>query len=104
MYYEKTSSGYIIRVRVTPNSSKNATTGIFIDSNEKEYLKITLRAVPEKGKANQELIIFLSKVLHLNKSSITIISGETDRYKKLQISTALSPVLEETLTALGKNQ
>lgn len=104
MYYEKTSSGYIIRVRVTPNSSKNTTTGIFIDSNEKEYLKITLRAIPEKGKANQELIAFLSKILHLNKSSITIISGETDRYKKLQINTEHSSILEETFTALGKDQ
>lgn len=101
MYYEKTSSGYQIRVRVTPNSSKNAITGIFTDSNQKEFLKINLRAVPEKGKANQELIAFLSKLLHLNKSSFTILSGETDRYKKLQIDTENLPTLEATLATLG---
>ncbi len=103
MYYEKTSSGYQIRVRVTPNSSKNAITGIFTDSTEKEYLKINLRAVPEKGKANQELIAFLSKLLHLNKSSFTIISGETERYKKLQIDTDSPPALEAILSTLGHN-
>ena len=101
MYYEKTSSGYIIRVRVTPNSSKNVITGIFTDSNQKEFLKINLRAVPEKGKANQELIAFLSKLLHLNKSSFKILSGETDRYKKLQIDTENLPTLEATLATLG---
>ncbi len=101
MYYEKTSSGYIIRVRITPNSSKNAITGIFTDNNQKEFLKINLRAIPEKGKANQELIVFLSKLLHLNKSSFTIISGEIDRYKKLKIDTEVSLTLETTLATLG---
>lgn len=106
MYYEKTLSGYIIRVRVTPNSSKNMISGIFTDSNNQDFLKINLRAVPEKGKANQELILFLSKLLHLSKSSFTILSGETDRYKKLQIDAEIKDAtsFEALLKTLGQNQ
>ena len=44
-----------------------------------------LVSVPEKGKANKELISFLAKKLGLAKSQITIVGGETDRYKKIRI-------------------
>ena len=42
--------------------------------------------MPEKGKANKELIAFLAKKLKIAKSSIQIISGELDRWKKLAIT------------------
>lgn len=42
--------------------------------------------MPEKGKANKELIAFLAKKLKIAKSSIKIISGELDRWKKLAIT------------------
>ncbi len=42
--------------------------------------------MPEKGKANKELIAFLAKKLKIAKSSIKIISGELDRWKKLTIT------------------
>ena len=51
-----------------------------------EYLKINIISIPEKGKANIELINWLSKKLKIAKSNITIISGELDRYKKLLIT------------------
>ena len=97
MFYEKTSEGYIIRIRVTPNSSRCSFSGKFIDSNGQVFIKVNLTSVPEKGKANQELIKYLSKYFHLSKSSFSLISGETDRYKKLLINTPHSPTLETTL-------
>lgn len=42
--------------------------------------------MPEKGKANKELIAFLAKKLKITKSSIQIISGELDRWKKIAIT------------------
>ena len=42
--------------------------------------------MPEKCKANKELIAFLAKKLKIAKSSIQIISGELDRWKKLAIT------------------
>ena len=97
MFYEKTSDGIIIRVRVTPNSSKCAVSGIFTDANGQDYLKINLNAVPKKGKANQELIKFLSKWLKQSKSAFTLINGETDRYKRLQLISSNLSETEEIL-------
>ena len=48
--------------------------------------KIRLKAVPEKGKANQELIKYLSKLLGVSKNQISIISGQTDHLKLLRLS------------------
>lgn len=101
MFYEKTSKGIIIRVRVTPNSSKCAISGIFTTADGQDYIKINLNAVPEKGKANQELIKFLSKWLKQSKSSFTLISGETDRFKRLLLA---APDLSETEQILLKTE
>lgn len=97
MFYEKTSNGFIIRVRVTPNSSKCALSGIFTDANCQQYLKVNLSSVPEKGKANQELIKFLSKWLNQSKSAFTLLSGQTDRYKRIQLKTANLAAVEQIL-------
>ncbi|MFA4814982.1 MAG: DUF167 domain-containing protein [Candidatus Gracilibacteria bacterium] len=48
-------------------------------------LKIRLKAVPEKGHANEELINFLVESLHLSKEDIEIISGFTDARKLVKI-------------------
>ncbi len=101
MFYEKTNNGYILRIRVTPNSSVSGISGFYKDANDFVFLKVNLNSVPEKGKANIELIKFLSKTLKLNKSSFTLISGQTDRYKKIELNTPHSPELEEKLNNLG---
>ena len=49
-------------------------------------MKISVVSIPEKGKANQELIKYLSKALKVAKSQIEIVGGETDRCKKLKIN------------------
>ena len=69
-----------IQVKITPNSSKNAIIGW-----REEVLCIRIKAVPEKGRANEELIEFLSEQLHIPKSNIEIVSGHTSRRKKLKI-------------------
>lgn len=53
--------------------------------NGDDFLKINIISVPEKGKANQELISWLSKKLKTAKSDFEIISGELDRLKKILI-------------------
>lgn len=86
-FFEKKKEGYLLRVRLTPNSSLVKTNGVMEDAKGEVFLKINVISVPEKGKANKELLDFLSKMLDIAKSSIKIISGETDRYKKLMIET-----------------
>lgn len=74
------NNGYL-RIKVIPSSPKNEITEIMDD----DTIKIRITASPEKGKANQELIKFLSKELSIPKDSISIISGKTDQLKLIKI-------------------
>ena len=103
MFYDKTNLGYILRIRVTPNSCVSTFGNIYIDANNQKFLKANLNAVPEKGKANIELIKLLSKNLKINKSSFTVISGQTDRYKKILLEITHSEDIENKLNSLEKN-
>jgi hypothetical protein len=49
-------------------------------------LKIRLKAIPEKWKANLELIRYLSEELNIPKAKIEIISGAGDEVKMVRIS------------------
>ena len=70
----------IIKVKIFPKSKKNQIVGF-----QKDYLKIKINAVPEKGKANLEFIRFFAKTLSISKRSITILSGHTTQIKKIQV-------------------
>ena len=76
----KMSDGVRFSVKVIPGSSKCELTGIIDNS-----LKIKLNVPPIEGKANEKCIKFLSKLLGVPKTSITIISGEKSRNKVLLI-------------------
>ena len=87
MFFESTTNGIILRVRLSPNSSCCKINGIFQTPDGLDFLKINVISVPEKGKANAELINWLSKQLKLAKSDFSILGGELDRYKKILIKT-----------------
>jgi uncharacterized protein len=69
-----------ITVHVQPNAGRNA-----VVSLDDGILRVKIAAPPVEGKANQQLIIFLSKVLNLRKSDISIDKGTTGRNKLLTI-------------------
>jgi len=84
---ELPSSGYI-RVKAIPKSPKTELTKILTEQTDEGpalTYKIRLKAAPEKGRANLELIRFLSKELHIPKDQISIISGKTERLKLIKI-------------------
>ena len=86
-FYQKTTNGYLLRVRLTPNSSFIKTNGTMQNAKGEEYLKISVLSVAEKGKAHKELIDFLSNKLDVAKSFIYVVSGHTDRFKKICVET-----------------
>ncbi len=67
----------LLSVLVKPNSSKTEIIGF--DDNKK-LLRIAVSAVPDKGKANQELIKFLRKS---TKRKCEIVSGKKSREKNI---------------------
>lgn len=57
------------------------------NADGQDYLKISVISVPEKGKANKALIEFLAQKLGVAKSLMIIVSGQTDRFKKILLKT-----------------
>lgn len=75
----KQEKGFILKLKIVPNSSKNE-----IIKTE-EGLKVKITAQPIEGKANKALIDFLSKTFKISKSSFEIIKGETSKEKTILI-------------------
>lgn len=63
-----------------------------------QALKIAVTAPPDKGKANAAVALLLSKVFGVSKTSIVVVTGDTDRRKILRISgdpTALIAIAQQ---------
>jgi len=69
-----------ISLRVYPGASRNEVVG-FTDG----VLRVKVSAPPIRGKANRELITFLSQLLGVGKGSVDIIKGHTTRNKVVAI-------------------
>jgi uncharacterized protein (TIGR00251 family) len=80
MTTDSSTRGNRLAVKVTPNAGRNVISG-FKDG----VLQIKIAAPPDKGKANKELIDFLSERLGIKKSAITIVKGHTSRNKIIDI-------------------
>ncbi len=52
---------------------------------EENFLKVKIRAIPEKGNANEELISYLSSILGIAKSRISLLKGHTSKIKQVKI-------------------
>lgn len=68
-------------IKVVPNSKITK-----IVEETEFFLKIKLTAPPEKGKANKQLINFLSKYFKTSKNNIQILAGELARVKIVKIN------------------
>lgn len=79
-YFNLNNPDYL-RIKVIPKSMRNEVVEIMDD----DTIKIRIKAVPEKGKANKELISFLADELDLAKENFEIISGKHDPLKLIRI-------------------
>jgi uncharacterized protein (TIGR00251 family) len=75
----------IFIIKVVPNAGRH---GWQLDKSG--LLKCYLKSLPEKGKANQELIKLLAKALKIELNQIEITAGSTSRNKRLRIETNLN--------------
>ncbi len=69
-------------VRVRPNASRSQWKAVMADG----VIKIDLAAVPEDGKANEELLGFLSEEFDVMTVNISLVSGHTSKQKRLKIT------------------
>jgi uncharacterized protein (TIGR00251 family) len=81
-------------LKVTANASQNEITGF-----TSGVLQVKIAAPPVKGKANKELIAFLSQALGVSKSSLSIVKGHTSRNKVIAIEGLSHEEIISRLTA-----
>ena len=75
-----------LSVRVTPNAGADRIEGAEIRDDGTAVLRIRVRAVPDRGKANAAVIALLAKGLGVPKSAIALVAGDTARLKTLRLS------------------
>jgi uncharacterized protein (TIGR00251 family) len=83
----------VIRIRAVPNASRTAVAGMIGGA-----VKVKLKAVPEGGRANEELLEFFAKTLGLPKRAVSLESGDTGRDKRVAVEGLDEP---EVLLRLG---
>lgn len=69
----------VLKIIVRPNSSKSEITAV---DKERNALRVSIKAPPDKGKANKEIIKFFSKLL---KKKVEIVSGMKSKEKMIRI-------------------
>ncbi len=84
--FELLPDGIRLHLRVTPNAGLDRIDGFETRDDGTTVLRVRVKAVPDKGKANAAVIALLGKALGVPKSAITLISGDTARLKTLHVS------------------
>ena len=80
------AGGAELRVRAQPGASRDAIEGPGEDAAGQTFLKVRVRAIAEKGKANVAIEQILAKALGVPKSAVSVEKGETQRIKTVRIS------------------
>ncbi len=72
----------VLKLKIKAGQEKNKIAGALSDGT----LKLDIAAVPEKGKANQELIRFLAKEFDVARENVKIVSGASNKNKLIKIT------------------
>jgi len=75
----------LIDVKIIPSSGQQK---CIIDKTG--IIKCYLKSVPEKGKANAEIVKLFGKLLSIPQKNVSIISGTKSRRKKIKIDDEIS--------------
>jgi uncharacterized protein (TIGR00251 family) len=76
----ETATGIIISVRVIPRANQSR-----IDGRRGDALLVRLKAPPVDGAANAELIRVIASALDVPARSVSIVSGEHARQKRVAV-------------------
>ncbi|HJD61618.1 MAG TPA: DUF167 domain-containing protein [Rickettsia endosymbiont of Degeeriella rufa] len=82
--YNPLSKTAFLNIKVKPAAKSNDIKE-FIIINDIPHLKLSIKALPEQGKANEEIINFLAKEWQLLRSNLEITKGHTNSLKTILI-------------------
>ena len=92
-YLRRESSGAVLlQIWVQPGAARSGFAGLHGDR-----LKIRICAPPVDGKANEELVRFLSKALGLPRSQVEVSAAASARGKTVRLEGADEKILSEQL-------
>lgn len=74
-----------LSIKARPGAPKTGFKEI-MKTEEGEVIKLDVAAAPEKGRANREIIRFLSGAFDIPKGNIKILSGAGDKLKLIKLS------------------
>lgn len=77
----QTGEAVFLNLKVIPGARRNS----FREEMADNTLKIEIKAQPEKGEANQELIKYLSRELEVLPDHVKIVGGKKGKLKKVKI-------------------
>ena len=101
--YAAHPQGLTLNIHLTPGARRTGLDRIEPDGEGICRLRVSVAAVPEKGKANAALATLIGKKLRLPKSSIQIIAGQQSRRKRLLLA-GETPALAERVEALLREE
>jgi len=101
--YRATAGGLVIHLRVTPNAGLDRIEGIEVRDDGQAVLRLRVKAVPDKGKANAAVVALLAEALGIAKGKVGVIAGETARLKTVAVDGDSAELVGrlETLLELG---
>ncbi|QDT73094.1 DUF167 domain-containing protein [Lacipirellula limnantheis] len=92
---ESHPQGAVIRVKARPGARRNALAG-----HHDGALRVDVTAAPEKGKANDAIIVLLAKSFGIAKSSIELISSPANPQKRFLLAGVDLAAVEKRLSEL----
>lgn len=98
-YLSQSADGAVLlHIYVQPKASKSKVVGLFDGC-----LKIAITAPPVDGKANEEVVKFLSRLLNIPGRDIVIQAGAQSRRKRVLLQSArVEEILEKIEAILAK--
>ena len=88
--FTENGDSVVFMVCVVPRASKSEIIG-----EHDGALKVRIASPPVDGAANAQLIKLLSQVFDVSKNSVEILSGQTSKLKRVEISGAKASILTE---------
>jgi uncharacterized protein len=91
----QTGEGIVLDLDISPGAKATCIHGY---NPWRKRIEVRLSERAQKGKANEQLISFLSDLFHVNSRDVRIITGSTNSKKSLLIVGAQMPDILKILT------
>jgi uncharacterized protein YggU (UPF0235/DUF167 family) len=99
--YRSEPNGLLLFLRVTPKASADHIEGVEHRDDGTAVLRVRVRAVPERGKANAAAIALVARALDWPRTGIALVAGETSRLKSLRLSGEPAELIRRLQQILG---